>query len=142
MEETNVTRSNAPHEREQVESEPISPSAAILPADGVLKRNLRLSIGDATLYGVMVGGGESYLQAFVLAVGLNEVFAGLVATLPVMVGSLLQLVSPRAVRLLGSSHCANSGASFREAPRGGCCCSRSRCKSASMLPNRSSCCTC
>ena len=102
MEETNVTRSNAPHDSEQVEGEPINRSAAVLPADPALKRNLRLSIGDATLYGVMVGGGESYLQAFVLAVGQNEVFAGLVATLPVMVGSLLQLVSPRAVRLLGS----------------------------------------
>ena len=102
MDETNVTRSYAPHENEPVESEPINRSAETQPADPVLKRDLRLSIGDGTLYGVMVGGGESYFQAFVLAVGLNEVFAGLIATVPVMVGSLLQLVSPRAVRLLGS----------------------------------------
>lgn len=72
------------------------------PPEVVLKRDLRLSIGDGTLYGVMVGGGESYLQAFVLAVGLGEVFAGLVATVPVLIGSLLQLISPRAVRVLGS----------------------------------------
>ena len=102
MEETNVTRSHAPHAGEQIGSEPLHSSTATLPADPMLKRNLRLSIGDATLYGVMVGGGESYLQAFVLAVGQNEVFAGLIATLPVMVGSLLQLVSPTAVRWLGS----------------------------------------
>lgn len=102
MEETNVTRSHAPQEGEQIGSEPINESASTQPADAALKRDLRLSIGDGTLYGVMVGSGESYLQAFVLAVGQNEVFAGLVATVPVMVGSLLQLVSPRAVRLLGS----------------------------------------
>ena len=102
VDETNVTRSYAPHEGEPVESQPINESVATQPADPVLKRDLRLSIGDGTLYGVMVGSGESYLQAFVLAVGQSEVFAGLVATVPVMVGSLLQLVSPRAVRLLGS----------------------------------------
>ena len=102
MDETNVTRSLAPQEREPVGTAPISESAATQSADAALKRDLRLSIGDGTLYGVMVGSGESYLQAFVLAVGQSEVFAGLVATVPVMVGSLLQLVSPRAVRLLGS----------------------------------------
>ena len=102
MEQTDVTRSNAPHEGELGGSEPNHISAANLPTDRLLKRDLRLSIGDGTLYGVMVGSGESYLQPFVLAVGLGEVFAGLVATVPVMVGSLLQLVSPQAVRLLGS----------------------------------------
>ncbi len=102
MEETNVTRSHAPHENEAIESGPSHTFAATPPANPALKRDLRLSIGDGTLYGVMVGGGESYLQAFVLAVGQTEVFSGLIATVPVMVGSLLQLVSPRAVRWLGS----------------------------------------
>ena len=102
MEETSVTRSSAPHDIGLNGREPTEPSAAIPPINSALKRDLRLSIGDGTLYGVMVGSGESYLQAFVLAAGQSEVFAGLVATVPVMAGSLLQLVSPRAVRLLGS----------------------------------------
>ncbi len=68
----------------------------------VLKRDLRLNIADGATYGLMVGGGETYIQAFVLAVGLGDVFAGLVASLPVLIGSLLQLVSPAAVRLLHS----------------------------------------
>lgn len=68
----------------------------------VLRRDLRLSVGDGMLYGLMVGGGELFLQAFVIALGHGEVFAGLVATVPVLVGSLLQLVSPQAVRVLQS----------------------------------------
>ncbi len=68
----------------------------------VLKRDLKLNIADGATYGAMVGGGESYLQAFVLAIGLGQVFSGLVASLPVLIGSLLQLVSPAAVRCLQS----------------------------------------
>ena len=68
----------------------------------VLKRDLRLSIGDGSAYGVMIGAGETYLQAFVLAIGMGEVFAALIATLPQLIGSLLQLMSPRGVRILGS----------------------------------------
>ena len=50
----------------------------------------------------MIGAGETYLQAFVLAIGMGEVFAALIATLPQLIGSLLQLMSPWAVRSLGS----------------------------------------
>ena len=78
------------------------PSAPPPQSAPVLKRDLRLNVADGALYGVMVGGGETYLQAFVLAIGLGEVFAGLIASLPVLIGSLLQLVSPRAVRILKS----------------------------------------
>ena len=67
-----------------------------------LKRDLRLNVADGATYGVMVGGGETYLQPFVLAIGLGEVFAGLVASVPVLIGSLLQFVSPTAVRILRS----------------------------------------
>ena len=70
--------------------------------DPVLKRDLRFNIGDGVAYGAMVGGGETYLQAFVLAVGMGDVFAGLVASLPVLIGSLLQLISPPGIRLLKS----------------------------------------
>jgi len=50
----------------------------------------------------MVGIGESYLAAFVLAAGLGEISASLVATLPLLAGAVLQLVSPAAVRQLRS----------------------------------------
>lgn len=73
-----------------------------LSADQILKRDLRLSIGDGSAYGVMVGAGETYLQAFVLAMGMGEVFAALIATVPQLMGSLLQLMSPRGIRTIGS----------------------------------------
>lgn len=66
------------------------------------RRDLRYSIGDGACYGLMVGSGETYLQAFVLAVGLGEVFAGLIASVPLLLGGLLQLLSPAAIWLLGS----------------------------------------
>lgn len=50
----------------------------------------------------MVGMGESYLPAFALAVGMGDVVSGLVASVPMMAGALLQLASPAAVRKLGS----------------------------------------
>lgn len=50
----------------------------------------------------MVGLGETYLSAFVLALGLGEVLAGLIVTVPMLIGALLQLVSPYAVARLGS----------------------------------------
>jgi MFS family permease len=67
-----------------------------------LRSNLRASLGDATSFGVMVGVGETYLPAFVLAVGLGEVTAGMVASLPMLAGGVMQLISPTAVRRLGS----------------------------------------
>jgi MFS family permease len=50
----------------------------------------------------MVGMGETYLPAFALALGMGEVVSGLVASVPMMAGALLQLASPAAVRKLGS----------------------------------------
>lgn len=64
--------------------------------------DLRAMLGDGASFSVMVGIGETYLPAFVLAAGLGEVAAGLVATLPMVAGAMLQLVSPAAVRRLGS----------------------------------------
>lgn len=68
----------------------------------VLKRDVRLSMCEGSAYGVMIGVGESYFQAFALAMGLGEVFAALIATVPQFLGSLLQLVSPYAIRKLHS----------------------------------------
>jgi MFS family permease len=60
----------------------------------LLHRNLAASTADATSFGVMVGVGETFLPAFALAVGLGEVTAGLVASVPLMAGGLIQLVTP------------------------------------------------
>jgi len=57
---------------------------------------------DGVSFSLMVGLGETYVPAFALAVGLGEVVAGLVATLPMLVGAVFQLVTPWAVRRLGS----------------------------------------
>jgi MFS family permease len=51
----------------------------------------------------MVGCGEIYLPAFALALGLGPVAAGLMASLPVLVAAIVQLVTPLAVARLGSN---------------------------------------
>jgi MFS family permease len=66
------------------------------------RRDLRAIVGDGAAFSVMVGIGETYLPAFVLALGLGGITAGMIATLPVLLGAVLQLVSPWAVRRLGS----------------------------------------
>ncbi len=67
-----------------------------------LRHDLRAIVGDGAAYSVMVGIGETYVPAFVLALGLGGIAAGMVATLPVLLGGGLQLISPWAVRRLGS----------------------------------------
>lgn len=67
-----------------------------------LRRDLRAMLGDGVAFSVMVGIGESYLPAFALALGHGDVVSGLVATLPMLAGALLQLASPAAVGLLDS----------------------------------------
>ncbi|MEI6240770.1 MAG: MFS transporter [Planctomycetia bacterium] len=51
----------------------------------------------------MVGCGETYIPAFALAVGLGPVAAGMLASVPVLVGALVQLVTPLAVARLGTN---------------------------------------
>jgi MFS family permease len=63
---------------------------------------LRASLGDGVGFGGMVGMGETYLPAFALAVGLGELVAGLVASVPLLAGGVLQTVSPWGIRRLGS----------------------------------------
>ncbi len=55
---------------------------------------MRVSTVDATSFGLMVGVGETYLPAFALAVGMGEVVAGLISSIPMLIGGLLQVVSP------------------------------------------------
>ncbi|TWU47003.1 MFS transporter [Rubripirellula reticaptiva] len=63
--------------------------------------NLSRSMGDAACFGGMVGCGETYFSAFALAVGLGETAAGLVASIPLLVGGVLQLGSPYAIKRIG-----------------------------------------
>ena len=51
----------------------------------------------------MVGCGETYLSAFALAVGLGPVAAGMVASVPILVGAVVQLVTPLGVKALGTN---------------------------------------
>jgi MFS family permease len=66
-----------------------------------LRRDLVISTVDAVAYCVMVGCGEMYLGAFVLALGLGPLVAGLVASVPLLVGAVVQLAAPLAVRHVG-----------------------------------------
>jgi predicted MFS family arabinose efflux permease len=57
---------------------------------------------DGFSFSVMVGIAETYLPAFMLSRGFGELAAALIATLPVLLGSLLQLASPWLLRHSGS----------------------------------------
>lgn len=59
------------------------------------EQSLKLSNLDAFLYSLMVGAGESYLPAYSLSIGMGEAFAGILASLPLVSGALLQLFTPR-----------------------------------------------
>lgn len=70
--------------------------------DRDLRRNLRFSSVDNFLFSVMVGAGETFLPAFALAMGCSQVAAGLLAALPFLAGSTLQLLAPRLMARVGS----------------------------------------
>ena len=70
---------------------------------GRIAIDLRHMTADGAAYSIMVGIGETYLPAFALAAGLGELFAGIVAVLPMVSGALLGLAAPRAVAWLGSN---------------------------------------
>ena len=70
---------------------------------GGLRRDLWVSTADAATYSVMVGCGETYIPAFALALGLGPVAAGMLVSVPIFAGALFQLVTPLAVRWLGTN---------------------------------------
>ncbi len=85
---------------------PVSPAVQPATTDGTraltTRANLCASMADGATFGVMVGVGESYLAAFALAIGLGEISAGLVSSVPLLAGGILQLISLRAVHWFGS----------------------------------------
>ncbi|MFO1063203.1 MAG: MFS transporter [Pirellulales bacterium] len=87
---------------DKTSADPQHDSSSREPRWPYLRRNLALSTSDGAAYGAMVGMGETYLPAFALALGMGEVMAGLVASVPLLVGGILQCVSLRAINRLGS----------------------------------------
>jgi MFS family permease len=73
------------------------------PPRSSLRRDLLVSTIDAMAFSVMVGCGETYFSAFALALGLGPVAAGMVASVPILMGALLQLAAPLAVARIGSN---------------------------------------
>jgi MFS family permease len=68
----------------------------------LLRRDLRLMVAEGVAFSFMVGAGEAYVPAFALAAGHGELAAGLLATLPMLVGALLQLTTPWGVERMRS----------------------------------------
>jgi hypothetical protein len=64
--------------------------------------SLRRVVADAAYFGGMVGCGETYFPAFALAIGLGEASSGIVASVPLMAGGIIQLMSPIAIGWAGS----------------------------------------
>lgn len=87
---------------EKIASPQVEPEALRDRGRAIRRSNLRASIADGATFGVMVGAGESYLAAFALAIGLGEISAGLVSSVPLLAGGILQLISLRAVHWFGS----------------------------------------
>ncbi len=79
-----------------------SRSTVIFDRQHSLRPNLKASVYDAGFYGLMVGIGEAYLPAFALAIGLGEVVSGLVTSVPILLGGLMQLLSLYALSWVGS----------------------------------------
>lgn len=83
-----------PGEEQSTDASAASPRSAT-------RANLRASTADAAAFGAMIGLGESYISAFALAIGLGEISAGLVSSIPLLVGGTLQMISLRAVYWFG-----------------------------------------
>jgi MFS family permease len=70
---------------------------------GALRRDLWVTTADAAAFSVMVGCGETYIPAFALALGMGPVAAGMMASVPVLVGAVFQTITPLAVARVGTN---------------------------------------
>ncbi|MBI4549858.1 MAG: MFS transporter [Candidatus Omnitrophica bacterium] len=66
------------------------------------KKNLTLSLWDGVFAAVNTGCGETYVSPFAIALGAGNLQVGLLASLPNLIASLLQLRAPGFVRWAGS----------------------------------------
>jgi MFS family permease len=78
------------------------PAAAISNRPRSLRSDLVNCTGDGVTHAFMVGLGETNFPLFALALGKGEAVAGLVATVPQLIGAVLQLCAPWGVRKIGS----------------------------------------
>ncbi|HMO91201.1 MAG TPA: hypothetical protein PKD64_03320 [Pirellulaceae bacterium] len=79
-----------------------------------LRRNLRNSTVEGSSYSLMVGTAETWFGAFYIAAGIGTFSVGLLATLPILIGSLLQFGTPWGIRRVGSYRAwAFTGAAFQ-----------------------------
>lgn len=67
-----------------------------------LRKDLQAMSGDQAASSLMVGIGESYFAAFVLALSSSQLACGLVSSVPLLAGALVQVAAPFALRRLGS----------------------------------------
>jgi MFS family permease len=67
------------------------------------RRDLRAITSDGVAQSAMIGLGETWLPAFALALGMGELVSSLMATVPILAGAVLQLVSARGVSWCGST---------------------------------------
>ncbi|MEZ6095942.1 MAG: MFS transporter [Pirellulaceae bacterium] len=67
-----------------------------------VRQNLICSTYEGSCYSLMVGLSETYFSAFYIAVGMAEFEVGLLASVPYLLGSMLQLLTPWGVRKVGS----------------------------------------
>lgn len=67
-----------------------------------LRSDLRNCTFDGVTHAFMVGLGETNFPLFALALGKGDSVAGLVATVPQLIGAVLQLVSPWGIARIGS----------------------------------------
>ncbi len=59
-------------------------------------------MADGLTCSLMVGIAENYLPAFALALGMGELTAGLIASVPILAGAIMQLASPLGLHWFGS----------------------------------------
>lgn len=92
--------------------DPATPFAAEAGTGSMLRGDLTAIGIEGAAYSGMVGIGENYFPAFTLAMGLGDLAAGWIATLPMLLGGCLQMVTPAAVVF-----CAATAAGWSCAPR-------------------------
>lgn len=67
-----------------------------------MRRDLRNSCLEGSCHSLMVGLAETWFAAFFIAANISNFSIGILATLPMLVGSLLQLGTPWGIRWVGS----------------------------------------
>lgn len=68
----------------------------------MLRRDLAANVADGAAFNLMVGLGETYIAAYMYELKASVVAIGLITTLPMLLGALLQMITPWAMRRVGS----------------------------------------